>query len=154
MVLRQAGSTYLPLLPNLTQGKGGACLFAITPGTTPSVRWRSFKAVQLGREELILLEFLGFNPQLELPLQLGPSPGVPIVLLWLGTRRSYRVGNSHPYTKMSSLYQIDMKNTVSPLFWGRLIQKFTNFANLRQWRRVMGGGGGANECGQVLKTWY
>ena len=84
MILRQSGSAYLHLFPHLIKGKGGACLFAITPRPKPGVSRRSLKTVEEGRQVLILVELLGFNRQLELSLELRPTSWVPIVLQLLG----------------------------------------------------------------------
>ena len=84
MILRQSRSTYPQLFPHLIRGKRGSCLLAITPRPKPGVGRRSLKTVREGPEELILVEFSGFNPQLELSVELRPSSGVPIVLQLLG----------------------------------------------------------------------
>ena len=54
------------------------------PSQKPGVGRRFLKAVQEGRQEPILVEFLGFNPQLKPSLELRPPFGVPIVLRLLG----------------------------------------------------------------------
>ena len=84
MILWQSGSMYIQLFSHLIKGKGGTCLFVITPCPKPSVGWRSLQTVQEGRQVLILGKLLSFNPQLELSLELRPTSGVPIVLRLLG----------------------------------------------------------------------
>ena len=84
MILWQSGSTYLQLFPHLIKGKGGPCLFAITPRPKPGVGRRSLKAVQEGRQELIPVKVSGGNPHLELSLGLRPTSRVSIVLRLVG----------------------------------------------------------------------
>ena len=92
MILWQLGSTYLQLFPHPIKGKGGPCLLAIIPCPKPGVGPGSLKAVQEGRQELILVKFLGFNPELELLLELRPTSGVPIVLRLLGNETESQRG--------------------------------------------------------------
>ena len=70
----------------------------------------------------------------------------------LGRIRLFLTGQilpSRAWTKMGYLYQIDMENTVTPLFRGRRIQNFTHLAIPRHWRRFYRGG--PNERWGVLK---
>ena len=80
MILWPSESPYLQQFPQLIKGKGGTCLFAIARPSKPRVGWRCLKAVQNGRQELMLVKLLRFNPQFELSLELRPTSGVAIVL--------------------------------------------------------------------------